>query len=125
MITTVTVTWNGTSITGPVLIYQDELVVDNSTDTTTTNGTLLCTSQDQAGVDWYSPAGVSISGTGNFRQINLKTDSESVSRLSANREDVSNDGDGANGLWTCRLNGSAPIPIPVGIYSRGGGECLG
>ena len=28
---TVTVTWNGTTITGPVLIFQDELVRDDRT----------------------------------------------------------------------------------------------
>ena len=55
-------TWNGTSITGPVLIYQDELVVDDRTSPTATptrNGTLICTSQDQHRVGWTCRLNVS------------------------------------------------------------------
>ena len=124
----VTVTWNGTSITGPVLIYQDELVVDNRaspTATPTRSGTLKCTSQDQQRVGWHLPDGTSIceDGTGDFRQIRIGSGvTPSVSRLSVNREDVSRDDDSTNGLWTCRLNGESSVSIPVGIYERGGGE---
>ena len=125
-----TVTWNGASITGPVLIYQDELVVDNRaspTATPTRNGTLTCTSQDQHRVGWHLPGATSIreDGTGDFRQIRTGSGvTPSVSRLSVNSEDVSRDDATTNGLWTCRLNGefSEPTPIPVGIYGRGGGE---
>ena len=123
-------TWNGTSITGPVLIYQDELIVDNRTShtaTPTSNGTLICTSQDQHRVGWHLPGGTKIreDGTGDFRQIRTGSGvAPSVSRLSVNREDVSRDDAVTNGLWTCRLNGSPGIPpsIPVGMYGRG--ECL-
>ena len=124
-------TWNGTNITGPVLIYQDELVVDDRaspTATPTRNGTLMCTSQDQHRVGWHDPKGSSIfeNSTSDFRQI--RTDSgvtPSVSILSANTEDVSINITATNGLWICRLNesSSVPTPIPVGIYGRGGSEC--
>ena len=123
----VTVTWNGTSITGPVLIYQDELVVDNRaspTATPTRDGTLICTSRDQHSVNWHVPDRVS-SATDDFRQIRTESGvTPSVSRLSALREDVSRDDDVTNGLWTCRLNEEFSTSIPVGIYGRGGGEWL-
>ena len=111
----VTVAWNGSNITGPVLIYHDELVVDNCT-----NGTLICTSQDQYRVGWHNAVGTLIGG-GDFEQIRTECEEyPSVSRLSITRE-VSRSDAPANGLWTCRLNGeaSAPTPFPVGIYEKG------
>ena len=42
---TVTVTWNGTTITDPVLIYQDEIISDNRDNVETDPplpGTLIC-----------------------------------------------------------------------------------
>ena len=124
-----TVTWNGTSITGPVLIYQDELVVDDSTSPTATptrNGILECTSQNQHRVGWHLPRAGLISdnaATGDFRQIRTGPGvTPSVSRLSVGREDVSSNDATDNGLWTCRLNGAFNGSFPVGIYSRGGGE---
>ena len=64
------VTWNGTSITDPVLIYQDKLVVDDHA-STPTRGTLICTSQDQHRVGWHNARGSSLleDGTDDFRQI--------------------------------------------------------
>ena len=127
--------WNGTNITGPVLIYHDELVVDDRaspTATPTMNGTLICTSQDQARVGWHIARGSLIHEdeiTGDFRQTRTGSGvTPSVSRLSVNGENVSRDDDGANGLWTCRLNGDCcapfPFPVAVGLYGRGGGELL-
>ena len=123
-------TWNGTNITGPVLIYQDELVVDDRaspTATPTRNGTLTCTSQDQHRVGWHNAGGSSLleGVTAVLRQIRTGSGvTPSVSRLSVTIEGISDDDDSNNGLWTCRLNGESgvPTPIPVGIYSRGGGE---
>ena len=50
-----TVTWNGTTISGPVLIFQDELVRDDRTDVLATpvDGTLICISENQARVGWH------------------------------------------------------------------------
>ena len=70
-----TVTWNGTTITGPVLIFQDELVRDDRINVLATprDGTLICRSENQAQVGWVFANGglVSIdttSTTNNFRQ---------------------------------------------------------
>ena len=122
-------TWNGTNITGPVLIYQNELVVDDSDSPTATskNGILICKDQARAQVGWHSATGSSIHENNknhDFRQIRTGPGmTPSVSRLSVN-EDVSRNDTVTNGLWTCRLNGSAsvPTPFPVGIYNRAGGE---
>ena len=125
-----TVTWNGTNITGPVLIYQDELIDDRSSPTASpNNGILICTSQDHHRVGWHLPGADSISeaATGDFKQTRTGSGvTPSVSRLSVNKKDVSRDDAITNGLWTCRLNGNfrAPVPIPVGIYDRGRGEWL-
>ena len=125
-------TLNGTRITGPVLIYQDELVVDNRTSPTATptrNGTLICTSQDQHRVGWHLTNGGNVcdheTGDPVFRQIRTKSGvTPSVSRLSVKRENVFSNASIVNGLLSCQLNGesSVPTPIPVGIYNRIGGE---
>ena len=50
-----TVTWNGTTITGPVLILQDELIRDNRTNplATAMDGTVICRSENQTQVGWH------------------------------------------------------------------------
>ena len=119
-----TVTWNGAAITGPVLIYQDELVVDNSDidATPVRNGTLICRA-NQAQVRWHLPNGDAVSTTSTGDIMQTRTSSiatPSVSRLSTNNEDVSRDDNISNGLWTCRLdgNGTDPTPVSVGIYGN-------
>ena len=125
---TVTVTWNGTTITGPVLIFQDELIRDDCTNVLATprNGTVICRSENRAQVGWhYSNGGlVSTASTSNhFRQRRTGSSATpSVSRLTTNRPDETLTSAAANGLWTCRLNGSLDEAVPVGIYARGEGE---
>ena len=126
---TVTVTWNGTTITGPVLIFQDELVRDDRTNVLATpirDGTVRCRSENQAQVGWHFASGALISPTSttnHFRQRRTATSAiPSVSRLTTNRPDEALTSAAANGLWTCRLNGSFTGAVPVGIYTRGGGE---
>ena len=68
-----TVTWNSTTITGPVLIFQDELVRDDRTNALATarDGTLICRSENQAQVGWHHADGVQVSPSGttnHFRQ---------------------------------------------------------
>ena len=120
-----TVTWNGTIITGPVLIYQDELIIDNRTDVLAPplDGTVICRSENQATVGWHYADGslVDTSTNGHFRQKRRFT-LPSVSRLTTNRPDEALTNTTANGLWTCRLFASINGAIPVGIYARGGGE---
>ena len=125
---TVIVTWNGTTITGPVLIFQDELVRDDHTNVLATpvNGTVICRSENQAQVGWHFANGVQVSPvstTNNFRQRRTSSSATpSVSRLTTNRPDEENTSAEANGLWTCRLNAGFSAAVPVGIYARGGGE---
>ena len=127
---TVTVTWNGTTITGPVLIFQDELVRDDRTDVLATprNGTVICRSENQTQVGWHFANGVYVSTTttkNHFRQRRTSSwfsTTPSVSRLTTNRPDEALTSAADNGLWTCRLNSSISTAVPVGIYARGGGE---
>ena len=125
---TVTVTWNGTTITGPVLIFQDELVRDDRTNVLATpvDGTLICRSEDQARVGWqFTTTGLvsPTSTTNHFRQRRTSSSTTpSVSRLTTNRPDEALTSAEANGLWTCRLNGGFNTAVPVGIYARVGGE---
>ena len=125
---TVTVTWNGTTITGPVLIFQDELVRDDRTNVllTPVDGTVICRSENQAQVGWHLANGsfVSTSSTTNhFRQRRTSSSATpSVSRLTTNRPYEALTSAAANGLWTCRLNAGISTAVPVGIYARGGGE---
>ena len=129
---TVTVTWNGTTITGPVLIFQDELVRDDRSNVyaTPVDGTLICRSENQAQVGWHfaplSNSGQLVSttsSTDHFRQRRTSSSATpSVSRLTTNRPDEALTSAAANGLWSCRLNGALTTAVPVGIYARGGGE---
>ena len=125
---TVTVTWNDTTITGPVLILQDELVRDDRTNVLATpmDGTLICRSENQVQVGWHfaNNALLSASSTTNhFRQRRTSSSATpSVSRLTTNRPDEALTSAAANGLWACGLNGAGSTAVPVGIYARGGGD---
>ena len=127
---TVTVTWNGNIVTGPVL---DELVRDDRTNVgaTPVDGTLICRSENQAQVGWHfaptsnvaTGALVQTSSKTHFRQRRTSSSATpSVSRLTTNRPDEELTSAAANGLWSCRLSGSISTAVPVGIYARGGGE---
>ena len=121
-------TWNGAAITGPVLIFQDELVRDDRTNVLATpvDGTVICRSENQAQVGWHFANGVlvsTVSITNYFRQRRTSSSATpSVSRLTTNRPNKALTSAAANGLWTCRLNGGFSTAFPVGIYARGGGE---
>ena len=121
---TSTVTWNDTTITGPVLIFQDELVRDDRTNVLATpvDGTVICRSENQAQVGWHFANGVFIlsSTTNHFRMRRTSSSATpSVSRLTTNRPDEVLTSAAANGLWSCRLNGGFSTAVPVGIYARG------
>ena len=124
----VTVTWNGTTITGPVLIFQDELVRDDRTNVLTTpmDGTVICRSENQAQVGWHYSNGELVSTTSttnHFRQRRTSSSATpSVSRLTTSRPDEALTSAAANGLWICALNAGLSTAVPVGIYARGGGE---
>ena len=127
---TVAVTWNDTTITGPVLIFQDELVRDDRTDVLATpmDGTVICRSENQAQVGWHFAKGIFVQALfvtthHPFRQRRTSSSATpSVSRLTTNTSDEAVTNALANGLWTCRLNADIGTAVPVGIYARGRGE---
>ena len=131
----VSVTWNGSTITGPVLIYLDEILVDshNTTEIGDPNrpGALICRSEDRARVSWHFTRG-SIVGGSTFKQIRTGAEvTPSLSRLSGNRENAEATAVDFNGVWHCRLNAFGvrddhedsgyEEQINVGIFSRGDG----
>ena len=117
------VTWNGTVITGPVFIYQDEILVDAEEPFTigdrNRNGSLVCSWFNY--VHWRTPSGQVAAGyIAEHREIK-QIHTGNVSRLSANREGIVFINEHRNGLWTCR---GSLTPVPVGIYGRDTGKLL-
>ena len=140
----VSVTWNGTSLTGPplvhlpngdselltnqlasALIYHDELPVFTGSDTLgdpNGPGALVCRSEAQAG--WYFPNGnpvedFEVSSTAHFQQIRTGNETPSLSRL-VRRSDVSVTSiSSASGYWFCYVNEYSFMEVRVGIYGRG------
>ena len=135
----VSVTWNGATLTGPTLIYHDELILDGTNPTpfdignVDRPGALVCRSETRVRAAWRTTDGVYFFGTpdltGTIQQT--RTDSSTVpslSRLSRGTTDVETDSKW-NGLFTCRVNYLAGDLadvlanfVHVGIYVRGGGE---
>ena len=127
-------TWNGTTITGPELIYVDEILA-NTTEIGDPNrpGALICRSDYSGRVSWHFPSGITVtphnSSNATFRQIRTQEGVlPSLSRLTPSREGVVDTRADANGVWHCRLNAVGVSgydgQINVGIFSRGGGELL-
>ena len=124
---TVTVTWNGATITGPVtlLIFHDELVRDDRTNVLATpvDGTVICRSENQTQVGWqFADAGlIQVSGRYFKQRRTGFSATPSVSRLTTNTTigEAQSSEAKYNGLWTCRLNGGLSTAFPVGIYARG------
>ena len=131
------VIWNGTIITGPILIYHDEITNDLTTVPTVENsngpGDLVCRSENHEEARWREPSGFSAPRSGNYRQVNSAAGVPSLSRLSTPNRDQepTNSNVIVNGLWICQLYNSS-IPDEdiltnfnyVGIYNRGDGELL-
>ena len=106
-----TVTFNGTTITGPTLIYRDEV------STSSFVGNLFCSSSS-VGASWHFPNGTAVGftlGTDRFLQFEQRGSGLSLQHYLLGEELASD-----NGLWTCRLNSSSNGAIPIGIYQRGG-----
>ena len=71
----VSVTWNGTRVTGPILIYHDEILAADPTNSVQINdtapGTLICTSANGAvsGIaSWHLPNNAAVPNTEGFYQ---------------------------------------------------------
>ena len=118
IIITVSVTWKGSDINGPKLIYQDEMH-DNP---------LFCVSSSQSRVGWHSAGGQLVSTTSitnHYRQEKTSTGTiPSKAKLIANRPNDPLTSTAGNGLWSCRLNAGFGGAVPVGLYARGGGKII-
>jgi hypothetical protein len=117
--TAVFVTWNGTNVTGPILIYHDEIEVDSGPTydigDINADGALVCTSATRPRVSWRnanhsffndvfssSPGAIS---TTRLNQIRTPFDDlPNVARLSRASSAVSSSEPNQNGLWACRVN---------------------
>ena len=130
----VSATWNGTNITGPVLIYQDELLVNDTgiSESTITvglnnNGSLVCRSENgtnQETVGWRTPKKAVVASHKEFDFTQTRTAVgmfPSISRLSLNTAGLARNDSNVSGLWTCRQSGSNEL-VHVGMYGRG--ECI-
>ena len=134
----VSVTWNGSRVTGPILIYYDEILADPTKlvpVNDTAQGALICTSKNFAvsgTARWHLPNNTAVPNTtahveGFYQKfaldfINLTT-LRSRSQLSRSQQNLMLTDADHNGLWTCRGNNDTQhVPIPVGLYYRGGGE---
>ena len=102
------VTWNGSKIAGPVLIYHDEIRIPHD---------LLCLSSANNGVAWHLTDRTTVHVgllLGSFYQTISGLRSHLL-RFGVSNVSTANH----NGLWSCRLNGDAESAIPVGLYQRG------
>ena len=132
------VVWNGTVVTGPILIYHDEITDDLTTVPTVENsngpGDLVCRSENHIEARWREPSGFNVPRSGNFQQLQVNLSAAgvaSLSRLSTpiDGEEKTNENVVVNGLWICQVVNSS-IPDQdildkfnyVGIYNRGDGE---
>ncbi len=138
----VSVTWNGTTLTGPVLIYSDEIPVNRSANTIgdpSSPGALICRSEDRARISWHYTTGIFVRNAtfdDTFKAIGTGEGvTPSMSQLLLNRQVQNSEVNhlNLNGVWHCRLNASGIADdhshelglyeeqINVGIYSRGEG----
>ena len=129
-------TWNGTTITGPVLIYSDEILQDTFNVTGSDPGpgvtigdpnrpgALICRSEERAQVGWDLPSSFDYFGRPIFSAyvyVQVRTGASvipSLSRLYVNIPSIVERGV-FNGLWLCRLNASPDGEVHVGIFARG------
>ena len=130
----VTVTWNGTRITGPVLIYHDEIIVDPgptySFGNSAAPGALVCASENATRASWrradhlfIGDVTIRLISTTNSNQIRTAADATpNRGRLSRDNENVNPSAPVQNGLWCCRVSGNSAF-VFAGVYRRGMGEC--
>ena len=131
-------TFNGTTITGPILIYHDEIVSDTAIPTDENSngpGDLVCRSANIGRTFWRIPAGDSIPGTTSSDFYNVRTPLSNpqmhpfLARLST-IDYLDSTNPTINGLWICPLGFTGNIEVQdvidsyiyVGIYSRNSGE---
>ena len=122
-------TFYGSTITGPILIYHDEVVSDTAIPTDENSndpGDLVCRTANIGRTFWRNPTGSSIIGFTTVRT--LSADPQEYPFL-AQLNSIDSDS-ATNGLWICLLGFTGDIGdqdvidsfIYVGIYSRNSGE---
>ena len=128
-----TLTWEGNLVTGPILIYHDELRLDGNNNPMLGDldgpGALSCRSQTRPRVFWRNTEGNSFPDTdsGGLNDINQirngPTDVPSITRLSRGTA-TSPTGNQFDGLLFCRVNVVGDVHDVlanfryVGLYNR-------
>ena len=129
-----TLTWEGNLVTGPILIYHDELRLDGNDNPMLGDvdgqGALVCRSQTRPRVFWRNTAGADFPDTetsGGRNDINQirsgPNDVPSISRLSRGTTTSPTD-NLFDGLLLCRLNTEGDVHDVlanfryVGLYNR-------
>ena len=127
------VSWNGSTITGPTLIYHHEILRDPSFRFTSMipSSALYCRFETHSGVTWHEPSGAIVATPsidlplemifGFYQTKTSGTGTPSISVL-VSKAGTTLLGRPVNpdGLWSCGQNGAS---VAVGLYFRGGGEC--
>ena len=132
----VTVTWNGSIITGPVLIYHDEILDDEGPQYTIGNpdrpGALMCRSERDGIASWRLANGNFFNDVNNradnslgLQQIRTNSNTfPSLSRLSRVPENRNTSAENLNGLWSCRTDIPDLRSVYVGLYYRTEGKLV-
>ena len=119
--------WNGSTITGPVLIYHDEVLTDTGPQYTVGDpnrpGALVCRSAIIVAYPaWYWPHDNIVLFPGHdrrdFHQVRTQDNSISLLLRTAAYNATAATGTNRNGLWTCRVRDEW---IPIGLFHRGEG----
>ena len=129
LLTAVSATWNGEEITGPKLIYHDEIRVDPglpfSLGDANTDGALFCESRGRPRASWRRADGATFLDSNNDGYFpsdilhQLRTTATSVpslARLSRVRDNMDLRQPHQNGLWTCRTQ-VVPAEGPEGLQT--------
>ena len=127
----VSANWNGSTITGPLLIYHDEIVSDTTIPTVENSdgpGDLVCRSENHEAAHWRNPDGHTVPTSGNYRRVKSASGLPSLSQLYTPNELT---GSNVHGLWICQVINPGSNILErdildsfnyVGIYNRGDGE---
>ena len=118
-----TVTWNGTLVTRPILIYHDELNDNPMLGDVDGPGALVCRSQTRPITQWRMTTGTLVQETGgDFNQI--RTAAETFPSFSLLSRGTTSTPENFDGLLICRVDtrGDGPNVFAnfnyIGFYNR-------
>ena len=131
----VSVIFNGTTITGPILIYHDEIGSDTTIPTDENSngpGDLVCRSTSVGRTFWRYPSGGNVREGTSEDFYQMRTDPQTYPYLARlyTMDYLDSTDSAINGLWICALGGTGDISVQdvidsyiyVGIYNRNSGE---